>query len=523
MKEKRTTLVLVPLLAWMVLAVVVIWPWMHQFDQKRATLSTLAHINAAIWWIVLLWALHHLTFQLSSLLSSSPTERPRHDLSPPSIAILCPTCDDFDEECCLSCVEQDYDDFQVYILDDSRSVDYRRRTARFAEAHSDCHRVARSDRRGFKAGNINHALREHVTAEWFLLVDADQRLPRDFTRKLVERALLSATEDTVFIQAAHHAFQHEDNSAFQRALGPEVSIFYERDLGPSARFGFVSLLGHGALIRKADCLALGGFPEVVSEDFAFALRVGRDGKRGVYAEDVASAESYPYDFGAFMTRLKKFASGSAELLKHEVPEFLKRKSKATRVEKWDFAMAMLWYVLMPLLVLNSFLGAYVVHALWSSGVPYLHPVLPYLYTWLLAAVFAVILSTTRDWRRAVRFYFWSTAIYTASLPVSGWSFLYHLFCRAGFERTPKGRKRTAVSSGESMLTALLGVAAIACGLAWLSPFSPVIIGQGVAYLSYRLYADLCSESVTGRIARASIWLPGLLYLFALYAVWRWAW
>lgn len=519
MREKRATLVLLPLLVWLSLAFVIVWPWMRQFDMRQPALSILAHINAAIWWVVVLWALHHLTFQLSALFSNTSPHIQRDDSSPrPTVALLYMTCDDFEEEYCLSCIRQDYEKFQVYICDDSTTPEYRERVQRFADAHS-CRRVTRPTRQGFKGGNINYSLRNFISEDWFLLVDADQLLPGTFLRRLVDKIPSPGDESLIFIQGAHNATTDEKNSKFQRALGPEVAIFYDRDLAPRERFGFVPMLGHGALIRTPDCLEIGGFPEVVSEDFAFALQAVRHGKRGIYAEDVVSSEAYPYDYGAFTTRLKKFASGSAELVRHELSSFL--RSGASGVEKWDFSLAMLWYVLMPLIVLNGFLSAYVVHTLWSTPVPYLHPALPYLYSWLLIALFSLSLSVTKSCRRALRFYFWSTAIYTASLPVSGWCFLKHLFSRPTFQRTPKNRRKTGLKVAESLLMACLGTGAIACGFVWLSPFSPALIAQGVAFLSYRLYAELCSPSLIGKIARISVLLPGLLYLCALYAVWKW--
>jgi cellulose synthase/poly-beta-1,6-N-acetylglucosamine synthase-like glycosyltransferase len=280
------------------------------------------------------------------------------------------------------------------------------------------------------------------------------------------------------------------------------------------------LLGHGSLIRRADCLGLGGFPEIVSEDFAFALRVANAGKHGIYASELISAEAYPFDFGAFMTRLKKFASGTAELLKCEYFKFI--GGKASVIEKWDFSMAMLWYILMPTLFINTFLSAYVVHELMESRVPYIHPALPYLYSWVLVAIFAICRSATDTMISAMRFYFWSTAIYTSALPATAWSFIKHFFTGASFKRTPKDRKQTSLPTIETVLSGTLGIFAIYCGANWPSPFTPIIFAHGTAYMSYGLYVHLCNTTRLGKFARILIWLPGLLYLVGLGAVWLYA-
>jgi len=439
---------------------------------------------------------------------------------PPTIAILYMTCDDFDEEACLSCLNQDYDHVKLYICDDSRSSLFIERIQRFVEAYPSCERIVRRDRKGFKAGNINHALRHHVRTEWFLLVDADQRLPGNFVSLLRAVIPSNGRDAPLFIQGAHSAFPAKDCTAFQSALGPEVELFYQRDLVLRERFGFVPLLGHGALIQRKACLDLGGFPEVVSEDFAFALRAARVGKRGTYVPHVESWEAYPHDLGAFLTRLNKFSGGSAELIRKELgPFFL---SPVSWVEKWDFTMAMAWYVLMPCLLVNGFLSAYVVHILWRGELNYLHPWLPYLYTWLLIALVGLCVSVTRTGKQAVRFFFWSTAVYTAALPVCSWAFTKHLFLSPKFERTPKGREPTTVRFHELVLAGCFGVLALALAMSWWSPFSPILLGQGVAFLSLGLYMRLSSMSSLGRLARLLVYLPGFLYLTGLYAVWAWA-
>jgi len=521
--RKRPTLILCSVGIWSALVFWVIWPWITQFDLSDYTFSVLARVSAAIWWLVLLWALHHLVFQLSALFggrtSNGKAEGREADFELPIVAILYVTCDDFNRESCQSCVDQDYRRSRVLICDDSKLPAYKKMARDFsAEYSSGCRLITRSSSQGFKAGNVNHAIKNFVTEDWVLLIDADQILPPNYLSQLVS-SLPNDTSQIAFVQAAHKATIDEGSSHFQVVLSPEVALYYSRDLAVRESFGFVPLLGHGALIRRSAWESLGGLPEMVSEDFAFALEAANQGQRGIYRENAVSYEAYPYDFGGFMIRLRKFAGGTAELFRRKALPFL--VGPASIVEKWDFAMQLFWYVLMPLVTLNGFLGAYVTHRLWTEGVPYLHPVLPYLYTWLLFSLFALKLSITQDWGAAFKFYFWSTAVYAAAMPLASFSFVKHLFFRPIFRRTPKNKERTRLSFAESSLMILLGLAAITCADQWFSPFSPILAGQGIAYLSYPVYSKLCSHSLLGTVARLLIYVPGLLMLFALYAMWVW--
>lgn len=521
--SKRPWLVLCPVVAWATLIFLVIWPWALQFDQLNLTFSILAHASAFIWWAVLLWALHHLTFQLGALFRKKPP-RVKPNSKQPKIVVLYTTCDDFNAKCCGSCLDQDYKKFRLLICDDSKDPETIGLIDNFQREHSrrihkpSCEIVRREDRSGFKAGNLNHAFERVGTADWVLIVDADQVLPIGYISDFVTRLPQEPDHDIAFVQAAQCAVAGRgESSYFQESLSPEVSLYYARDLSLRNSFGFVPLLGHGAMIYKAAWEKVGKFPEVVSEDFAFALRTTTERLQGLYVEDIRSEESYPYDFGGFVIRLKKFAGGTAELWRREVIPFF--AGPARIVEKWDFLMMLLWYVLMPFVTLNGFLAAYVCHKLWSTHLPFLHPVLPYLYLMMIICIFSVQISVAKNVSAALTFYFWSTAIYTAAMPIAAWSFLKNLFLRPSFERTPKNGEQIEPSRSESWFMSILGLSAIVLSVIWWSPFSPVLLGQGIAYSSYSIYGRLNSESPLGSAARIIVYLPGAFMILALYTMW----
>jgi len=511
-------MVLAILAAWGVLVFAVLWPWMHQFDLLWTRFSVLGHVSAAVWWLVLLWVLHHLSFQVAGLFARRKAALAGGPERPP-LAILYTTCDDFSEGSCLSCVEQDYPNYRVLVCDDSRQEQYRAIVSRFCADHPlRCTLVRREGTKGFKAGNLNNAIRQHVREDWMVVVDADQILPPDYLSRMAAH-LPPPNSGVAYVQGAHEPVLDEESSPLQRALSPAVSLFYLRDFVTRPGFGFVTMLGHGAAVSRRVLEAVGGFPEQVSEDFALALRTATVGLRGMYVPEVVSRESFPFDFGGFVMRIRKFAGGTAELCRRNLMPFL--GGRAGPVEKWDLLMMVAWYGMMPFVMANAFLGAYVCHVLWKEGTPYLHPVLPYLYFWLWMALFVLGLSTSSGWWAAIRFYFWSTAIYTAVMPVIGGSFVKHLFSSPTFERTPKNRESRGVGAATSSGVFALGAAALILACIWFSPFSPFLAGAGMAWLCFPLYGRLCQDSFVGRIARTVIYLPGALVVFALYAMWTW--
>lgn len=117
---------------------------------------------------------------------------------------------------------------------------------------------------------------------------------------------------------------------------------------------------------------------------------------------------------------------------------------------------------------------------------------------------ALCISVGEHWVDALRFYFWSGAVFMAALPLLSWAFLTHLCRPAVFHRTPKHGDRERLALSQWLSAVLFGVAAVVLSFVWYSPFSPVLAGKGLAFLSFPLYAHLGEDSATGQLARVAV-------------------
>ncbi len=258
-----------------------------------------------------------------------PEAATAHEL--PDVAVLYTTCNDFSEAAAATCVEQDYPNFRVYLLDDSSSMEARRQVDAFARRHRD--RVAvirRPDREGFKAGNLNHALESVVDDPYFVVVDADERLPSDFLSRLVPR--MTADPSVGFIQANHECLA--EGGLLQRDMHVGVNVHWKWYQPLRNRFGFVMFLGHGAIIRRDAWVAAGGFPHIVSEDLAFAIEAREAGFQGRFAEDVVCYEEFPATVRDFRRRHVKWSRGTSEFLHHYAGRLVRSRRMST-AEKLD--------------------------------------------------------------------------------------------------------------------------------------------------------------------------------------------
>ena len=523
MKKKK--LIFQPILISILLIFVIILPWVTKIgitDRQLSNLDvSLYTVNAVIWWFVLSWGLHHLSFQIAALFEKRELKTVKRSSSP-RVALLYTTCDDFSRIAALSCLNQDYENYQLILCDDSREERYLDDIDKFVkEYEGKLKLIRRKNRKGFKAGNVNNALSflESGT-KWLLLIDADQILPDNYLSKIVAEIPKDYSK-VAFIQGAQSGSGYPGSTIFQKTFSPEVQLFYSRDLNLRNKYGFVPLLGHGALIQRSVFEDLGGLPEIVSEDFAFALRASAAGWQGIFAGNVISYEAFPSDFNSFLIRLKKFSGGTAELTRKELGRFFSRKSKASLVEKWDFGFILAWYFMMPLIFLNSFLSAYVCGHLWRNNYILIHPVLPFLYSWMFLAVLSITVSVTKNLKTAFIYYCYTASLYSTAIPLASVRFIKHFFKKPSFERTPKNNESPSVSITGSLFMITIGGIAIGLSFYWWSPFSPVLFGQGLACLCFPIYYYFNRSTIWGSVSRFSMFLSGFFIFLGLITFWKW--
>ncbi|MFZ1530332.1 MAG: glycosyltransferase family 2 protein [Ferruginibacter sp.] len=249
----------------------------------------------------------------------------------PPVALLYTTCNDFSEESVLSCVNQHYPAYTVYLLDDSSHAESKQQVDEFASRYPGLVKVVRrSNRHAFKAGNLNNALNQ-LTEKYFAIADADEILPTDFLSKTV--AVMEADEHCGFVQANHCANPNA-KTALSKSLGVGIDIHWEWYQPLRNEYGFVMFLGHGALLRTQCWKEIGGFPEIVSEDLGFAIRARELGYRGFFLEDVVCYEDFPETVRAFRVRHMKWTRGTCEFLSKEFRRLVKAK-RVTWQEKMD--------------------------------------------------------------------------------------------------------------------------------------------------------------------------------------------
>ena len=253
----------------------------------------------------------------------------------PAVAILYATRNDFCAEAAASCLSQDYPDFHLFLLDDSTDGDFSAQVEAFHAAHPDRTTVVRRpDRHGFKPALLNYAIRSAAKDySFFAPVDADERLPVEFLRRTMAHMRNS---DLAFAQA-NHAPNPQQAAVFARDIGPTILPFWDVHCRARNRFGLVVYVGHGAVVRRSAWEAVGGFPEVVTEDLAFTALVTEAGLSGVFLDDVVCYEDFPADYRAFRRQQERYVVGTTQVIREFAGRLL-RSRRAGLTEKIDFLL-----------------------------------------------------------------------------------------------------------------------------------------------------------------------------------------
>ena len=103
----------------------------------------------------------------------------------PKVILLYCTCNDFNADSLAKSMKQKYSNFETYILDDSKDKEYIKTVNAFAKENN-VKVIRRKDRIGFKAGNINHFLKGKEDYDYFVILDSDEVIPKDFITKALK-------------------------------------------------------------------------------------------------------------------------------------------------------------------------------------------------------------------------------------------------------------------------------------------------------------------------------------------------
>lgn len=263
----------------------------------------------------------------------------------PRFLLLYCTCNDFNAKALTACRKQNYRNFKTIILDDSSDAEYKREIDRYALRHSNVEVVRRSERTGYKAGNLNNYLKGRKDYDYFVVLDSDEIIPHDYIEGVLKYFI--NFENCGAVQAKHLATEGEN--AFQRLMGLSVGSNGTTVQVIKNFYGANALIGHGMTISRECYEKTGGFPLVVAEDISFAVEIKNAGLDIIYAPDVVCREEFPVSYVSLKKRQCKWTQGNLEYMKKYGKDI--NRSKMSWFEKLDIKLSHYSLPIVPLLSL----------------------------------------------------------------------------------------------------------------------------------------------------------------------------
>ena len=249
------------------------------------------------------------------------------------VVLLYTTCDDFIEDSLLQSIQQDYDNFYTVILDDSRTEEYKNMVDRFVSEYNgvycDIFVVRRNSSKGFKAGNLNNYLVGNKEYDYFVILDSDEIIPNNFIKQSLK--YFAYYSNAGIVQGNHISTRNLNKFMSELSIG--VDSHWDTYQSVKHKHGFMSFLGHGAMISRECFEATGKFPEIVAEDLCFSIEARFKGYLCVFAKNIYCQEQYPVNYSAFKKRHSKWTQGNMEFIRKYTSKIV--KGKMSWFEKLD--------------------------------------------------------------------------------------------------------------------------------------------------------------------------------------------
>jgi cellulose synthase/poly-beta-1,6-N-acetylglucosamine synthase-like glycosyltransferase len=242
----------------------------------------------------------------------------RRSYSPLVELVYC-TCNDFNPQALLLSMQQQYVNFRTIILDDSNDQYYKDLVNKFARQYG-IEVIRRENRIGFKAGNLNNFLQSRRSlGQYFVLLDSDEIIPTNFISRCLD--YFAQSENIAVVQANH--ITYNERNSFMDTYARGVVSHWSTYQSIKDKYGFLSLLGHGAMIKKDAYRRVNGFPELVAEDLCFSIELRKLGLFVKFAPDIICQEEYPISYQAFKKRHSKWTQGNMEFIQKYTTKIFK--------------------------------------------------------------------------------------------------------------------------------------------------------------------------------------------------------
>ncbi len=238
-----------------------------------------------------------------------------------------------------ACIDLDYVNYEVLVADDSRDQTLDAlRDSEYRISRPILKFVHRRDRRGFKGGALQQALRYmHPNAKYVVVFDADFVPPPDIIAKFL--SIFTRAEGKGKPVAAVQGYQlhylNKNENWLTKGIRTEYSGSYMVERVAEEALGAMKMVSGSVFMLRADALRSLGWTTSITEDWELTLRLYLEGYRVVYTPLIQAAAEIPSTVSRLLRQRMRWAEGHT----YAVRRYFWRVVLSTRIttaEKLEF-------------------------------------------------------------------------------------------------------------------------------------------------------------------------------------------
>jgi cellulose synthase/poly-beta-1,6-N-acetylglucosamine synthase-like glycosyltransferase len=200
----------------------------------------------------------------------------------------------------------------IMVLDDSTNEETRAHLAGFCNEHG-IQYIHREDRKGYKAGALNHSLQfvpEDV--DFLAIIDADYQVEPDYLKETVG---FFANPNLAWVQTPQD-YRNRHQSFLTEQYYLADSYFYRTVMPSRNEENTIIFCGTMGILRKEALIAVGGWGEkYISEDAELSLRLATAGYESLFINKTYGRGLIPPTFDGYKKQHYRWAFGGAKILK----------------------------------------------------------------------------------------------------------------------------------------------------------------------------------------------------------------
>ena len=480
----------------------------NEFSIIDKTFSVMLLVSISFWGVHCIGYIDHLLKSILMYRSQFNDDPPIDEVMQPKVAVLIPVFNEEPEivEAIIATTTRiKYNNFEIFLLDDSSDDEIHKKLTELATKFN-INYIHRENRRGYKAGAINDAIKNLGTdIKYLLILDVDHCPKPTILNELIP--LLEEDVSLAFIQTPQY-FTNETKERLALAYSFQQHIFHKHVCRGLSVNNSVFMCGTNVIIRLNHLRDIGGMDEThITEDIVTSFIFHSKGYKSLYFDQVYAEGMSPPSLLAYFTQQMRWAYGTIQNLKKVLMTFLKSPQSLKPVQWWEYIIlngswyflgwTLLLWLIYPIAVLIFGIRPLV---LGSVNISFL------IFIVMIGSQF---FTSIRERGYRIRDLFFAQGLFFSLFPIFIRASIYALVGKKlDFRVTPKGRTKTIpfvqlcpqlIVLGLLIISIIMGVWKLAVGQI-TTPYIHVIIcwamysATMLSFIFYFYLEDIKKES-----------------------------